>query len=1155
MASQNPSERPAYPPPAYAPPPTHTLPSAMQNLNIAGAPTQTWQAAGSQPPFTGSLSNQNTQNRPTGSYPFIPNVVPPMVRPTNLPSTTVSPPTASANGPPQLIPPGVHPFTPYQQGITAGRPPIQAAGAQVPSWQQGNAPANGSPAYTARGPTSMPPVGSIRPPTQSSVMGAPPMYPPSTANAQAPWRAPQPQTAAGIYPGAGVPIRASSGASPGAPPTWQSAQPAYPGMPPVMRPQTIPGMPVQGGAPVQHPPMSQYLAQGISQPGSPAAGSGGGSSRIDPTQIPRPQISSAVTTFDTRVNNQAAQPPSATSSFIVRDMGNCSPRYMRCTLSQIPCSGDLLANSGMPLALMVQPLALPHPMEEPIQVVDFGENGPVRCIRCKAYINPFMRFIDQGRRFKCSFCGQTNDTPRDYHCNLGPDNRRRDVDSRPELSRGTVEFVATKEFLAGTPLNKVFKTFASVLLKCKTNDPNNLKLKRNKKGAAAQPIPILPPPSLPDPPASAVITPSTSHLVPPIQPPDVSPDHALSDSNSDVDVADATPEVDLAPPRREKRIPGWLYSTVRPPMLPMFFFLIDVSMNAVATGATAAACSTLHRALAELLNVPHAKVGIATFDNTLHFYNFNQSQQASMLVVPDVQDVYAPLQSGLTVPVVEYREQLEQLLENIPSMFQGTMTADSALGAAIKGASLAIKSNGGKLLVFQSGFPSTGFGALAARDSDSRKSLPPGEKDLNKLLQPVDKTLKTLAVELAELQVCCDLFLTTQEYVDVASLAVVPGTTGGQIYYYHPFSATSDSAKLYNDLRWNLTRPQGMEAVMRVRCSQGLQVQEYVGNFHRGTPTDVDLPAVDCDKSVMVTFKHDEKLQDGSDCCFQCALLYTTIDGQRRIRVTTLSLTCTTVLNNVFRGADLDAQFSYFLKHAAQEAPANPLAQLREKMTSSCVNILFTYRKFCATASAAGQLILPEALKLLPLYTLALTKSIGLRSDARTDDRCYWLARVLTISTSLAIPIVYPRMFSVHDLSQKEIGDGNLPSPLHLSSENLENEGVFLLETGEDAYIYAGKGVSSETLFQLFGVQSVNEMQTNQFVLQEFDNDASRKLNDLVNEIRKERCSYLRLHWCRRGDLLEFLFFSLLVEDKNALGLSYVEYLVHVHRQIQNKMT
>ena len=46
--------------------------------------------------------------------------------------------------------------------------------------------------------------------------------------------------------------------------------------------------------------------------------------------------------------------------------------------------------------------------------------------------------------------GQTNDTPREYHCNLGPDNRRRDADSRPELSRGAVEFVATEEFLVSS---------------------------------------------------------------------------------------------------------------------------------------------------------------------------------------------------------------------------------------------------------------------------------------------------------------------------------------------------------------------------------------------------------------------------------------------------------------------------------------------------------------------------------------------------------------------------------------------------------------------------------------------------------------------------------------------------------------------------------
>eukprot|EP00249_Psilotum_nudum_P012247 c23671_g1_i1 orf=107-3535(+) len=810
------------------------------------------------------------------------------------------------------------------------------------------------------------------------------------------------------------------------------------------QPAPVPGMTTQTAPPMPSLPMMQYQAgvPGYPQPVSPrTVPPAVGSSRIDPNQIPRPTLSSVTSLFETRINSQAALPPSATSNFIVKDTGNCSPRFMRCTLNQIPCSADLLSTSGMPLALMIQPMALPHPSEDSIQVVDFGENGPVRCSRCKAYINPFMKFVDQGRRFVCNLCGFTNETPRDYHCNLGPDGRRRDADERPELCKGTVEFVATKEYM------------------------------------------------------------------------------------------------------------------IRSPMPAVFFYLIDVSQTAVQIGATASACSAVQRALSDLPEGPDTKVGIATFDTTVHFYNLNRSlQQPSMLVVPDIEDVYTPLQTGLIVSVSECRQHLEQLLESIPAIFQTSQNPDSAFGAAIKGAFLAMKSTGGKLLVFHSALPSVGFGALSGREVEGRAGSTSGEKEANKLLQPADKTLKTLAIDFAEYQVCVDLFITTHAYVDIASLAVVPRTTGGQIYYYYPFSASTDSAKLYNDLRWNLTRPQGLEAVMRVRCSQGLQVQDYFGSFCKRIPTDVDLPAIDCDKTVMATFKHDDKFQDGSECCFQCALLYTTLYGQRRIRVMTLSLPCTSLLSTVFRGADLDAQFTYFLKQAVQEVSTTPLVQVREHATTSCVNILYTYRKYCATASSSGQLILPEALKLLPLYTLALTKSIGLRPDVRIDDRSYWLTRAVSLSASLSIPLVYPRMFAIHDLVSKELNNGELAPVLPLSSEHLDNEGIFLLENGEDAFVYAGKAVSPDVLHHLFGVQSVNEMTSSQFLLQEYDNAASKKVNAMVNEIRKQHCSYLRLRWCKRGDPIEFLFFSLMVEDKNSLGMSYVDFLVHIHRQIQNKM-
>jgi protein transport protein SEC24 len=147
-------------------------------------------------------------------------------------------------------------------------------------------------------------------------------------------------------------------------------------------------------------------------------------------------------------------------------------------------------------------------------------------------------------------------------------------------------------------------------------------------------------------------------------------------------------------------------------------------------------------------------------------------------------------------------------------------------------------------------------------------------------------------------------------------------------------------------------------------------------------------------------------------------------------------------------------------------------------------------------------------------------------------------------------------MFAIHNLQSKdELGGAILPPVVPLSSENLDHDGIFLLETGEDAFLYVGKQASPEVLYKLFGVRSVDEVVTGQFHLQEYDNEMSKRLNEVVNEIRRQRSSYLRLRLMKRGDPQELLFLSYLVEDKTALGLSYVEFLVHVHRLIQNRMT
>ena len=45
----------------------------------------------------------------------------------------------------------------------------------------------------------------------------------------------------------------------------------------------------------------------------------------------------------------------------------------------------------------------------------------------------------------------------------------------------------------------------------------------------------------------------------------------------------------------------------------------------------------------------------------------------------------------------------------------------------------------------------------------------------------------------------------------------------------------------------------------------------------------------------------------------------------------------------------------------------------------------------------------------------------------------------------------------------------------------------------------------------------------------------------------------IRLKFVARGSMAETAMLAKLVEDRTQNGMSYVEYLCHVHRQIQNK--
>lgn len=199
--------------------------------------------------------------------------------------------------------------------------------------------------------------------------------------------------------------------------------------------------------------MQHAARQGDQLLGAPASSAQG---RVDPDQIPSVPKSRDLPAryYLERIYPTMEQhlPPPAAVPFIAFDQGNSSPKFARLTLNSIPTSSDALASTGLPLGLVLQPLAPLQEGEQPIPVLDFGDVGPPRCRRCRAYINPFMTFRSGGNKFVCNMCTHPNDVSPEYFAPTDPSGMRVDRGQRPELTLGTVEFMVPKEYWAKDPV-------------------------------------------------------------------------------------------------------------------------------------------------------------------------------------------------------------------------------------------------------------------------------------------------------------------------------------------------------------------------------------------------------------------------------------------------------------------------------------------------------------------------------------------------------------------------------------------------------------------------------------------------------------------------------------------------------------------------------
>lgn len=788
-------------------------------------------------------------------------------------------------------------------------------------------------------------------------------------------------------------------------------------------------------------------------PGAPAPLAGPPQKKLDPDSIPSTtqvieddQAKQGGQVFNTNIRGQV--PPLVTTDFTVQDQGNASPRFIRCTTYSLPCTIDLAKQCQVPLASIIKPFASLPKNESPLYVVNHGETGPIRCNRCKAYMCPYMQFIDGGRRYQCGFCNCVNEVPVFYFQHLDHMGRRVDFYERPELSLGSYEFVATLDY-------------------CKNN-------------------------KLPNPPA--------------------------------------------------------------------YIFMIDVSYNNIKSGLVKLICDELKTLLDKLpseegVESSAIKVGFVTYNKILHFYNVKSAlAQPQMMVVSDTAEMFVPLLDGFLVNYQDSRAVIYNLLDQIPDMFADTNESETVFVPVIQAGVEAFKAAecSGKLFIFHSSMPTAEApGKLKNRDD---KKLVNTEKEKT-LFQPQKGVYEQLSKDCVAQGCCVDLFLFPSQYVDLATMGDVPSHTGGSVYKYNNFQVETDGEHFLRDLRKDVQKSIGFDAIMRVRTSTGFRATDFFGAIHMNNTTDIEMAAVDCDKAVTVEFKHDDTLSEETGAHMQCALLYTTINGQRRLRIHNLSLNCSSQLSELYKSCETDSLINFFAKSVYRAILSQPLKNVREILVNQTAHMLACYRKNCASPSAASQLILPDAMKVFPVYMNSLMKTAPLvgSTELSTDDRAHLRLLVMAMGVEDTQLLLYPRLVPLHNV---DVNSEALPAPVRCSEERLADSGMFLLENGHSMFLWLGQASPPDLIQSIFNLPSLAHLQGNMCALPELDNPLSNKVRSIISGLLEKRPNSMKLQIVRQKDKPEMLFRQFLVEDKGLHGgASYMDFLCYVHREIRQLLT
>lgn len=839
-------------------------------------------------------------------------------------------PQQHAPGPQLHAPPGPQQYHPGNQQYNSAPQQYPTAPQQYPTAPQQYHP---GPQQYAPGPQQYAPA-----PQQYAPAPAPPAAP---APVPAPAPAPQPyHSAPQQYPTA----------------PQQYPPPNQPYNQNTIKQQPAPGPQQYAPGPQQyHPGPQQYSPINQHYPPAPQQQPQQERQKLDPNLMPSvvQMINEEITRFSEadkhiKFTAPALLPPLVTTlespdlQLVLQDEGCSRPCHIRSTIYQVPTTKDILDASGLDLGVIVKPFD-----DREVDGGMFIPQSPseiVRCNRCMAYMNPYMRFIEGGKSYQCCLCSLINETPQSYFCPVDHNFNRLDKLQRPELHLGSYEFKATKNYY------------------------------RNELEVSRRPHIIF----------AFEMTQNSRHVI-----------NYVSKYLADI---------------IKENIPSdFAYSIPMTPLVGFIGYNSKIYMYDVANGGHAyvicdvASAATMASTSQFLLDPIENYEQIKLFLEALPTLCSDSDLETQTVLGPVIEAAFKTCAADTT------------------NWLQNESNSNQKNARLLPNQQEAIPA--GKIYMFHCSLPTYGDattpGRLMAKRNpdDMRRAL--GTDKEKEVLAP-NPYYTTLAQKcITDYASGVELFLfpsASGPYLDVASIGELARLTGSNTINKYFNEPTPD--KFIEDLKYSLRSTVAFDAQMRVRTSPGISPCLYLGNFSPAIGSNYDMSAVNTTSNITVQLNYDDKLHEKDLVVIQFAMIYTSLCGERRIRVHNLALSTCTLIQDLYRTVCCDTTVNLIIKESMQKLKSGSFTskQVKEQLNNRIVAILIAYRKHCAQPeSAPSQLILPEGMKLLPMYLCGALKcdAIDGGSELFPDDKALSQIHLLGSTPAQSQVTLYPRLYSI----------------------------------------------------------------------------------------------------------------------------------------------